>query len=168
MTTRRALTEHIAGLELVDNHVHGFWPTPVDQRHFDNGLNEANTAPLADFDSGFDTQLGFAMRAHCAPLLGLPPHADPQDYWAARRTHTARDLARIFLSAAGVCDWLVDTGVAGLAGVMVAKLALVATQTLLQTLAGGIERGLRFGSLPCGVKIDAGIEMKPAIRCKAG
>jgi len=116
VTARRALTEHIAGLELVDNHLHGFWPIPVDRRLFENGLNEANTEPLADFDSGFDTQLGFAVRAHCAPLLGLPPHADPQAYWAARESHTAQDLARIFLSAAGVGDWLVDTGLDGLAG----------------------------------------------------
>lgn len=116
MTVRQALAEHIAGLELVDNHVHGFWLEPADRRRFENGLNEANTEPLADFDSGFDTQLGFAVRAHCAPLLGLPAHADPQRYCAARERHTAQELARIFLSAAGVRDWLVDTGLEGLAG----------------------------------------------------
>lgn len=116
MTVRHALAEHIAGLDLVDNHVHGFWPATVDRRRFENGLNEANTEPLADFDSGFDTQLGFAVRAHCAPLLGLPAHADPQSYWAARERHTEQELARIFLQAAGVGDWLVDTGLEGLAG----------------------------------------------------
>lgn len=116
MTARRQLTEHIAGLELVDNHVHGFWLGTTDRRRFENGLNEANTEPLADFDSGFDTQLGFAVRAHCAPLLGLPAHADPETYWAARASRTETDLARIFLPAAGVGDWLVDTGLPGLAG----------------------------------------------------
>jgi len=117
VTARAALAEHIGELDLVDNHVHGFWLTPGDRRRFENGLNEANTEPLAGFDSGFDTQLGFAVRAHCAPLLGLPSHADSQSYWSARQRHTETELARIFLPAAGVRDWLVDTGLDGLAGI---------------------------------------------------
>ena len=66
-----ALAEHIAGVPLIDQHAHGCWLAAGDRRRFENALNEANTEPLADFDSGFDTQLGFAVRAHCAPLLGL-------------------------------------------------------------------------------------------------
>jgi predicted TIM-barrel fold metal-dependent hydrolase len=116
VTARDALTGHIAGLELVDNHVHGFWLDSVDRRGLESRMNEANTEPLADFDSGFDTQLGFAMRAHCAPLLGLPAHADADTYWDARESRTAGELARIFLSAGGVSDWLVDTGLGGLSG----------------------------------------------------
>ena len=114
---RPALAESIAALELIDNHVHGYWLDSPDRPRFENGLNEPNTEPLADFDSGFDTALGFALRAHCAPLLGLPRHASPDDYWAARSARTPGELARIFLPAAGVGDWLVDTGVAGVAGV---------------------------------------------------
>jgi uncharacterized protein len=107
-----ALTEHIAGLRLIDQHMHGCWLTAGDRRRFENALNEANTEPLAEFDSGFDTQLGFAIRAHCAPLLGLPKHAEPQDYWRRRCELSEAELARIFLAAAGVSDWLVDTGYA--------------------------------------------------------
>lgn len=112
-----ALAEHIGALELVDNHIHGYWLDSPDRRRFENALNEANTDPLADFDSGFDTQLGFAIRAHCAPLLGLPRHADPQSYLAARNACTPAELVRTFLPAAGVSDWLVDTGFPGVAGV---------------------------------------------------
>jgi predicted TIM-barrel fold metal-dependent hydrolase len=116
--TVAALADHIAAMPLIDQHMHGCWLTAGDRRRFENGLNEANTEPLADFDSGFDTQLGFAVRAHCAPLLGLPKHADPQDYWQRRSQFTEAELARIFLRAAGVTDWLVDTGYAeGVAGV---------------------------------------------------
>lgn len=115
MTARPELAEHIGGLQLVDNHVHGYWLDAGDRRRFENGLNEANTEPLADFDSGFDTQLGFAVRAHCGPLLGLPPHAEPQTYWARRNALTEGELATLFLAAAGVSDWLVDTGLAGVA-----------------------------------------------------
>lgn len=115
MTAR--LAERIVGLPLIDNHVHGFWLAAGDRTRFDNALNEASTEPLADFDSGFDTQLGFAVRAHCAPLLGLDRHADPDAYWQRRCEHTEIDLARRFLGAAGVSDWLLDTGLSeGVAG----------------------------------------------------
>lgn len=111
------LDVHIAGLSLIDNHVHGFWTTPVDRHRLENGLNEANTEPLAAFDSGFDTQVGFAVRAHCAPLLGLPAHTDADGYWDRRSTHAETDLAQLFLRAADVTDWLLDTGTTDVAGV---------------------------------------------------
>ncbi len=113
-----ALARHIAAVTLIDQHMHGCWTSAGDRRRFENALNEANTDQMAEFDSGFDTQLGFAVRAHCAPLLGLPKHAEPQDYWRRRSEHTEVELAQLFLGAAGVGDWLVDTGyAAGVAGV---------------------------------------------------
>jgi uncharacterized protein len=107
-----ALARHIATVPLIDQHVHGCWLTTGDRQRFENRLNEANTEPLAEFDSGFDTQLGIAIRAHCAPLLGLLKHADPEEYWQRRNEITEADLARIFLRAAGVTDWLLDSGFA--------------------------------------------------------
>jgi predicted TIM-barrel fold metal-dependent hydrolase len=107
-----ALAQHIENVPLVDHHVHGCWVEPPDRARFENGLNEANTEPLANFDSAFDTQLGFAVRAHCSPLLGLPRHADADAYWNRRGEHTEADLARLFLAEARVSDWLVDTGFA--------------------------------------------------------
>jgi predicted TIM-barrel fold metal-dependent hydrolase len=106
------LGEHIDAVPLIDHHVHGCWTEPVDRSRFENGLNEANVEPLADFDSAFDTQLGFAVRSHCAPLLGLPRHADPDAYWARRAELAAADLATLYLSSANVSDWLIDTGFA--------------------------------------------------------
>lgn len=105
-----ALHDHVESVRLIDHHVHGFWLQTGARTRFENGLNEANTEPLADFDSGFDTQLGFAVRAHCAPLLGLPRHAGPDEYWAQRTRLGDDEVARRFLTAAGVTDWLVDTG----------------------------------------------------------
>jgi predicted TIM-barrel fold metal-dependent hydrolase len=92
--------------------MHGCWLTKGDRQRFENGLNEANTEPLADFDSGFDSQLGFSVRAHCAPLLGLPKHVGADQYWQRRSELGETELARIFLQAAGVSHWLVDTGYA--------------------------------------------------------
>jgi uncharacterized protein len=110
-----ALARHIDDVALIDQHVHGCWLTAGDRRRFENSLNEANTEPLAAFDSGFDTQLGFAVRARCGPILGLPKHADPQEYWERRSQFSEPELARLFLPAAGVSDWLVDTGLDDLA-----------------------------------------------------
>ncbi|HEX2284816.1 MAG TPA: amidohydrolase family protein [Mycobacterium sp.] len=107
-----ALAEHVDNVELVDHHVHGCWLHTGDRLRFENGLNEANTEPLAEFDSAFDTQLGYAVRAHCAPMLGLARHADGDAYWARRCEFTESDLARLLLGSAKVSDWLVDTGFA--------------------------------------------------------
>lgn len=107
-----ALREHIEAVRLVDHHAHGCWLTQGDRNRFENALNEANTEPLAPFDSAFDTQLGFAVRARCAPLLGLTPHADADAYWRRRSQVSEPELARLFLSAARVSDWLLDTGFA--------------------------------------------------------
>ena len=106
------LARHIAEVPLIDQHVHGCWLTAGDRKRFENSLNEANTEPLAGFDSAFDSQLWFAVRTHCAPVLGLPSHVEPQDYWARRSQFTEAELARLFLSGAKVTDWLVDTGFA--------------------------------------------------------
>lgn len=107
-----ALAEHIAAVPLIDHHVHGCWLRAGDRSRFENALNEANVEPLADFDSAFDTQLGFSVRAHCAPVLGLAPHVGADAYWAGRERRAETDLARVLLAAANVSHWLVDTGFA--------------------------------------------------------
>ncbi len=109
------LTHYIDEVALIDQHVHGCWLAAGDRRRFENALNEANTDPIAH--SGFDSQLGFAVRAHCAPILDLPKHVDPEQYWERRSRIGETELARLFLPAAGVSDWLVDTGIGGLAAV---------------------------------------------------
>jgi predicted TIM-barrel fold metal-dependent hydrolase len=111
-TSGAQLAEHIENVPLVDHHVHGCWLTAPDRAKFESGLNEANVEPLADFDSAFDTQLGFAVRTHCAPLLGLLRHTDADAYWRRRTKHSEDVLAHLFLSHAKVSDWLVDTGLA--------------------------------------------------------
>ncbi|MGZ4527442.1 MAG: amidohydrolase family protein [Mycobacterium sp.] len=114
----RALAQHIGEVTLIDQHVHGCWLAAGDRQRFENALNEANTEPIVG--SGFDSQLGFAVRAHCGPVLGLPKHAEPRSYWERRNQFSEAELARMFLPGAGVSDWLVDTGIgadtAGLAG----------------------------------------------------
>lgn len=106
------LAEFVESLDLIDHHVHGAFRGDGSRSRFENALNEAGTEPLPDFVSGFDSQLGFALRRWCAPLLDLDPHAAAEDYWARRVQLGEPEVTRRFLAVAGVSDWLIDTGYA--------------------------------------------------------
>jgi predicted TIM-barrel fold metal-dependent hydrolase len=104
------LAEFVETLPLVDHHVHGPFRDSAGRARFENALNEGSTDPLPEFVSGFDSQLGFAVRRWCSPLLDLEPHAAPDDYWSRRAELGEPEVNRRFLTAAGVDDWVVDTG----------------------------------------------------------
>ncbi len=106
------LAEFVDALPLVDHHVHGAFADDGSRDRFENSLNEGSTDPLPAFVSGFDSQLGFAIRRWCAPLLDLSKHAPADDYWARRVELGEPEVNRRFLTAAGVSDWVVDTGFA--------------------------------------------------------
>lgn len=95
---------------LTDHHVHGCFTVPLDRAGFEESLNEASPDPIPPFMTQFDSQLGFAVRRCCSPLLGLPAHAGADDYWRRRTDLAPAELAAAFLPAAGVSRWLVDTG----------------------------------------------------------
>ncbi|MER5349429.1 amidohydrolase family protein [Kitasatospora sp. NPDC002551] len=103
------LRRHIAALPLVDHHVHASLASPVTRGQFETLITESDR-PIPAGVTQFDSQIGFAIRRHCAPLLGLPPHASADAYWAARSERTPEELSDLFLAAAGVSDWLLDTG----------------------------------------------------------
>ncbi|GAA3559798.1 amidohydrolase family protein [Microlunatus spumicola] len=104
------LAEHLEQLALVDHHVHGVWTEDADAARLANAFNEADTAPLADPSSAWDTQLGFAVRRWCAPLLDLEPHPAPETYLRRRAELGETEVARRLLDGTNVSDWLVDTG----------------------------------------------------------
>ncbi len=103
------LDETLATVRLVDHHVHGPLALEVDRDGFESLISESDR-PQPPGLTAFDSQLGFAVRRHCAPLLGLPERVAADDYWDARATWSPGELARLFLGAAGVGDWVVDTG----------------------------------------------------------
>jgi predicted TIM-barrel fold metal-dependent hydrolase len=105
-----ALAEWLESVPLVDHHVHGAFTSTGSRSRFENALNEGSITPLPDFVSGFDSQLGFAVRRWCSPLLDLERHAPADEYWQRRTELGEPDVNRRFLTAAGVSDWLVDTG----------------------------------------------------------
>lgn len=108
-----ALLETLWELPLVDHHVHGAFRMAPPRDRFELALNEASLDPIPPWMTQFDSQLGFAVRRWCAPLLGLPEHADADAYWARRTELGEREVARRMLTGAGVGDWIVDTGYQG-------------------------------------------------------
>lgn len=106
------LEEVVDGLALVDHHVHGALRTDVDAAGFELLLTESDRVG-PDGVSPWDSQLGFAVRRWCAPVLGLERHAEPAAYLARRAELGADAVNRLLLAASGVGRYLVDTGYRG-------------------------------------------------------
>jgi hypothetical protein len=106
------VAEALASVVLVDHHVHSCLTGPVDLAGFADLLTESDR-PAATGTSPFDSQVAFAVRRHCAPLLGLDPHAPIEEYAAARAALPTDEVDRRLLGAAGVDRWLIDTGFRG-------------------------------------------------------
>ncbi|MFI9723212.1 amidohydrolase family protein [Streptomyces sp. NPDC052396] len=98
-----------APLPLVDQHCHGVLRADLGPHTFAAYLSESD-APAPPGTSFLDSQLGFAVRRWCPPLLGLDPHCPPEEYLARRRELGARQATRLLLGATGITDYLVDTG----------------------------------------------------------
>jgi uncharacterized protein len=96
-------------LRLIDHHCHGVVTGDLDRARFELLATEADV-PAPPGCTGFDTQIGFAIRRFCAPVLGLAAHASPEDYLARRSALGADEVNGRFLRAAGVETFLVDTG----------------------------------------------------------
>jgi predicted TIM-barrel fold metal-dependent hydrolase len=122
-----ALAEHLRTVRLIDHHVHGSFNKPVDRAGFEASINEGSTDPIPDFMTQFDSPLGLSIRRWCAPVLGLQPHADADEYWKRRSELTPDELAAVMLPLAGIERWIVDTGFKG---------DLIATPERLTELSG--------------------------------
>ncbi|RFS82884.1 amidohydrolase [Actinomadura spongiicola] len=94
-------------LPLVDHHCHGVLDRDLDRAAFEELLTEADTAGPITL---FDTQVGFAVRRWCPPVLDLDAHAEPDAYLARRAELGAAEVNRRFLDAAGLEALCVDTG----------------------------------------------------------
>jgi uncharacterized protein len=96
-------------LPLIDHHVHGVVTGALDGPGVEALLTES-AAPVPPGASVFDSQLGFAVRRWCAPVLDLEPHASAESYLRRRAELGPAEVDRRFLHAAGVEAWLVDSG----------------------------------------------------------
>lgn len=95
-------------MSLVDHHVHGAYRSEVDRRSLEVMLTEATAIPQGA--SQFDSQVGFAIRKWCAPILGLHEFASADDY-VARRLELGNDEVNARLLPAARCSHMLnDTG----------------------------------------------------------
>ena len=131
-------------VRLIDHHCHSVITVPLDRGRFESLLTESDRPPPAGC-SAFDSQLGFAIRRWCAPVLGLDPHAPPEVYLDRRRELGPGEVNRRLLHGAGVDAFLVDTGYraaellepAGLAAASGAAVReVVRLEAVAETLAG--------------------------------
>jgi uncharacterized protein len=94
---------------LVDHHVHGATRDDLDSASFEAMVTESDR-PGAPGTSQWDSQVGFAIRRWCAPVLDLDPHVEGSAYLARRTELGWAEVNRRFLTACGVDEWLIDTG----------------------------------------------------------
>ncbi|MFC5829815.1 amidohydrolase family protein [Nonomuraea insulae] len=99
-------------LPLVDHHVHGVSSHDLSRMAFEELITESDR-PVPDWMTQFDSQLGFAILRHCAPVLGLEPFCTPEEYLARRARLGAGEVNRLLLGASGIGHFLVETGYRG-------------------------------------------------------
>ena len=105
------LDETVADLPIVDHHVHGALRAAVDRPTFESMITEGPRPHSAG--TAFDSQVGFAIRRWCAPLLDLEPHAPADEYWERRCALGEEEVNRRLLGAAGTATYLIETGYLG-------------------------------------------------------
>ncbi len=102
------MLEHLESMRLVDHHCHGVLDRDLDRAEFEAALTEAETSGPPG-TTMFDTQVGFALRRWCPPVLGLDAHAEPDEYLARRAELGAAEVNRRYLATAGLAALNVDT-----------------------------------------------------------
>ena len=103
----RDLLPFVAEQALVDHHCHGVLQRDADLAALESMLTEGESWPGG---SVFDSQAGFMFRRLCPPVLGLPAHAELDDYVIRRAELGATEVSKRFLVSAGVSVLCVDTG----------------------------------------------------------
>jgi len=149
------VNELLARASLVDHHTHGIVPGTVDREEFTLMLTESDRRSAADA-AGMDSQVAFAVRRWCAPLLDMPKHASAEEYLDKRLAMSNETAAARLLPHAGVGWMLVDTGFRPgdlLPVGELGRLARARTETIVR-LEGVAERVARDG-VPVAGSADA-------------
>ncbi|MFG1705748.1 amidohydrolase family protein [Nonomuraea sp. M3C6] len=106
------LVRAIEELPLVDHHVHGASTRDLSRKAFEEMITESDR-PVPEWMTQFDSQVGYAILRHCAPVLGLEPYCTPEEYLARRARIGTDEVNRLLLGAAGIGHFLVETGYRG-------------------------------------------------------
>jgi predicted TIM-barrel fold metal-dependent hydrolase len=96
-------------VELFDHHCHGVVTNDLERDEFEALISESSR-PATAGTTRFDSQVGFQIRAKCAPVLDLEPFATPEAYLARRRGLGADEVNSRFLRAANIRTLGIETG----------------------------------------------------------
>jgi len=105
-------SEFLSTLELVDHHVHGVVRKDPTLEAFTNMITESDRTPTS-LDEALNTQVGFALRRWCAPILDLPLSCSAQEYFNRRIELGSEEVNRRFLTGSGIGHYLIETGYRG-------------------------------------------------------
>jgi hypothetical protein len=106
------IIEYVDQLPLLDHHVHGVFKSDPTVEQFANMITESDRQPKS-LELAMNSQVGFATRKWCSPLIDLPAHADPQAYFDRRMQLGAEEVNRRMLKASGISYSLIETGYRG-------------------------------------------------------
>ena len=104
-----SLAEHLASAAVVDHHCHGIMRGEVSSEQFAALATESDW-PQPPGGDVFDSPVGVAIRARCAPELGIARHASAGEYLSTRAALGEAEVRRRLLQAAKIGTYLVDTG----------------------------------------------------------
>lgn len=107
-STAAIVEQELWTIPLVDHHVHATVDAPPSVREFENLISESREA-LGPGQSRFDSSVGIAIGAYCGRLL-TGARIPALEYFDQRSTRDERELDSLFLRAAVVSDWCIDTG----------------------------------------------------------
>ncbi|AQA06773.1 hypothetical protein BVC93_27280 [Mycobacterium sp. MS1601] len=96
-------------MPLIDHHCHGVVDTNLQPDEVRWLGTESDWLANPGVET-LDSPLGLAMRALCAPLIGLPKHAPVQDYLTRRVELGTAAVNELLLAAAGTGRYLIDSG----------------------------------------------------------
>jgi predicted TIM-barrel fold metal-dependent hydrolase len=96
-------------LPLIDHHCHGISPAELDGKQFQALFSESYRPPPPGTNE-FQKPLGLAIRAFCAPVLDLEPHATGEAYVERRLKLGTPEVNRRLMRASKLDCLLVDTG----------------------------------------------------------
>ncbi len=105
-------TEALVDFPLLDHHVHGVVIENPSVDFFAGMMTESDRQPASLEDAMF-SQVGYATRRWCAPLLDLEPHASPKEYFARRILLGADEVNSRFLKSSGIGHYFIETGYRG-------------------------------------------------------
>ncbi len=109
---RGPVSEFLSTLELVDHHVHGVIRENPSEEFFANMITESDRTPNSLVEA-LNTQVGFALRRWCAPLLDLPANCHPKEYFSRRIELGCEEVNRRLLSNSGIGHYFIETGYRG-------------------------------------------------------